>query len=73
MEYGGEALRSEKGMVPGTNEVLGSTLGSVENFKIGIDYGTELGTLVGSLEGSNVGIPKGALLGDQIEDARCGA
>ena len=41
--------------------------------QIGLDDGTELGPLVGSLEGSNVGISKGALLGDQIEEASCRA
>ena len=32
-----------------------------------------MGSLVGSLEGSNVGIPNGALPGDKIEEASCGA
>ena len=69
----GEALGSEEGMVLGTGEVLCSTLGAAKNVKIGIDDGTELGSLVGSLEGSNIGIPKGAFLGNQIEEASCGA
>ena len=69
----GEALGSEEGMVLGTGEVLGSTLGATNNIKIGLDHGTEMFSLVGSLEGSNVGIPKGALLGDQIEEAICEA
>ena len=69
----GEALGSEKGMVLGNGEVLGSTLGDANHVKIGIDDGTEIGFLVGSLEGSNVGIPKFAFLGDQIEEAICGA
>ena len=66
-DYEGEALGSEEGMVIGTGEVLGSTLGSANNVKIGLDDGTDLGYLVGSPEGSNVGIPKGAFLGYQIE------
>ena len=73
LESESEALGSEEGMVLGTGEVLGSTLGAANNVKIGLDDRTELGYLVGSLEGSNFGIPKGAFLGDQIEEARCGA
>ena len=67
----GEALGSEEGMVLGTGEVLGSTIGVANNVKIGLDDVTELISLVGPLEGSNVGIQKGALLGDQIEEASC--
>ena len=69
----GEVLGYEEGMVPGTGEVLGYTLVSADNFKIGIYDGTDMVSLVGSLEGSNVGIPKGTLLEDQIEEASCGA
>ena len=71
-ESEGEALGSEEGIVLGTGGVLGYTLGSENNVKIGLDDGTELGSLVGSLEGYNVGIPKGDFLGDQIEEASCG-
>ena len=53
--------------------MLGSTLGAADNVNIGLDDGTYLGSLVGSLEVSNVDIPKGALLGDQIKEASCGA
>ena len=72
-ESAGELLGSEEGMIIGTGEVLGSTLGAANNVKIGLYGGTKIGSLVGSLEGSNVGIPKCTLLGDQIEDASCGA
>ena len=65
-ESEGEEIGSEEGMVIGTSEVLGSTLGAADNVKIGLDDGTEMGSLVGSLDGSNVGIPNGAFLGDQI-------
>ena len=60
-------------MLLGTGEVLVSTLGAANNVKICLDDGTELGFLVGSLEGSNAVIPEGALLGDKIEEASCGA
>ena len=72
-ESEGEALGSEEGMVLGTGEVLGSTLGAANNVKIGLDDGNELGSLVGSLGGSNAVIPEGAFLGDKIEEASCGA
>ena len=45
----GEALGSEEGMVIGTGEVLGSTLGAANNVKIGLDDGTEMGSLDGSV------------------------
>ena len=60
-------------MLLGTGEVLVSTLGAANNVKICLDDGTELGFPIGSLEGSNIGIPKGAFLGNQIEEASCGA
>ena len=60
-------------MVLDTGEVFGSTLVASDNVKNGLDDGTELGSLVVSLEVSNVGIPKGALIGDQIEEASCEA
>ena len=69
----GEALGSEEGMVLDTCEVLGSTIGSADKVKIGLDYGTELVYLVVFLEGYNFSIPKCALLGDQIEEAIYGA
>ena len=46
-ESEGEGLGYKEGMVLGTGEVLGSTLGSANNVKIGHDDGTELGSLVG--------------------------
>ena len=72
-ESEGEALGFEEGMVLGTGEVLGSTIGAANNVKIGIDDGTDMGSLVGSLGGSNVGITNGVFLGNQIEEAICGA
>ena len=60
-------------MLLGTGEVLGYTIGATEIVKIGLDDGTEMVYVVRSLEGYNVGIPKGAFLGDQIEEASCGA
>ena len=60
-------------MVLGTGEVIGSTLGTSNTVKIELDDGTDLVSLVGPLEGSNVGIPKGAFLGDKIEESSCGA
>ena len=39
-ESGGEAIGSEEGMILGTGEVLGSTLGAAKNVKIGLDDGT---------------------------------
>ena len=53
-------LGSEEGIVLDTGEVLGFTLGAVENVKVELVDGTELGSLTGSLEGSNVGIPYGS-------------
>ena len=72
-ESEGEGIGYKEGMVLGTGEVLGSTLGSANNVKIGHDDGTELGSLVGYLEGYNFGIPKGTFLGDKIEEASCGS
>ena len=72
-ESEGEVLGYEEGMVLGTGEVIGSTLGDSNSVKIGLDDGTDMGSLVGSLEDYNVGIPKGAFLGDKIEEASCGA
>ena len=60
-------------MVLDTGEVFGYTLVASDNVKNGLDDRTELGSLVVSLEVSNVGIPKGALIGDQIEEASCEA
>ena len=71
MEYEGEDLGSEEGMVLGSVEVFGSTFGAANDVKIGLYNGTDLVSQVGSLEGYNVGIPKCAFLGDQIEEARC--
>ena len=60
-------------MVLGTGKVLGSKLVAADNFKVGLDDGTDLVSLTGSLEGSNVGIQKGGFLGDPIEEAIYGS
>ena len=53
-------------MYPDPVEMLGSTSGGEDKFKLNLDNWTEMGYLNISLEVSHDGIPYGSFLGDSL-------